>query len=82
MSCYTKVLQTANLNSDSQGTGNEFGALWTLMSALDHYDNGGDVLPNPASEVLRRLDPWKENKFMRESVTPFLTGLADKFARA
>jgi hypothetical protein len=82
MSCYSKVIQATGLNSDSQGSGNALGGIWLLLSALDHFDTADDVLPNAASEILRRLDTWKEGRFMRESVKPFLTSLADKLARS
>lgn len=81
MSCYSKVIQATGLNSDSQASGNALGAIWLLLEALNTFDTADDVLMNPGSEVLRRLSPWKEGRFMRESVTPFLTSLADKFAR-
>jgi hypothetical protein len=52
------------------------------LSVLENYDTADSTLSNPASEALRRLDTWKEGRFFRESVKPFLTSLQDKFARA
>jgi hypothetical protein len=79
---YAKVIESAPLSADSQGEGNEAGALWVLLSALDSVDTRGDTYPsNPATEVKSRLSPWNKTRWMAEFAVPLLTSLELKFAQ-
>jgi hypothetical protein len=80
--CFAKVLQSAPLNSDSQGgSDNPMGALWVLCSFGDAVDSRSDTFHNAATEVKYRLKPFENNRWMKEFATPFLTSLELKLAQ-
>jgi len=53
MSVFRKVIDSFGLSNNNQG---ELGFLHAILVYGDLYDDSADVLTNPASEVIRKLE--------------------------
>ena len=82
MNCFKRLLQITGLNAESQGDGYQQGALFVLLSALSALDDAhpvADTYPNAAREVVEvRLAPWRQNKWVKEFVAPYLNQFVAK----
>jgi hypothetical protein len=77
-----RILTATDLNAESQGDGYQQGALYVLLSALSALDDAhpvSDTYSNAIRELLDvRLASWKDNKWVREFVAPYLNQFASK----
>jgi hypothetical protein len=69
MTVFRKVIDALSLNSQSQGSNDQHGLIWFLLTLCDQYETANpsaDVLTDPAQELLRRFSTHRESFAFRD----------------